>query len=356
MKKTIFIVLFSIAALAFTSCGGGSKDYKIDGTKGRVIEVIDGNTIKLHSGLVVNIYGIKDTEHSREYLEKYVKGKNVTLRVDSKAYRKTYRNSSTTVSAYVKLADRPGSIAGDMLRGDFAELEIGTMKDSVDNYASYTQKKRSRLLTSSELLTRIKPATFLIMVKMNDGSAHTGTGFFISDRGLALTNNHVLNYDAAQAQIAFLGENGQIDESNVYPIYRILHSVGGQKIDYTIFEVQMNGAKTDYIPLASKHPNDGDQVAKLGCPVGLVGNFQTGVLSNYFDGYFSHSISSNHGDSGGPVVNFYGEAVGVNQSIEFNQSLSQMSGSLQKAEGVAYAVDIDVIKQWLEENDIPYGR
>lgn len=80
-------------------------------------------------------------------------------------------------------------------------------------------------------------------------------------------------------------------------------------------------------------------------------------MSNYNEGYFfTHSISSNHGDSGGPVANFYGEVVGINQSIEFNESLTKMSGSLQKAEGIAYAVDAMLIRELLDYNGIKYGK
>ena len=355
ISRQFQMAVSAFGLLAFLSCGGG--ELKINGTEGVVTEVVDGNTVRLRTGLTVDIYGIKDTEHAQKYLEDYVKGQRVVLRVDSRAYKKTYKNSSNTVRAYLKIKDRPGSVAGDMLSGGFAELEIGTMSDSLDSYSSYVNHVRPRrLLTDSELLSSIKPATFLIVVEGAGGSEQGGTGFFINENGLALTNNHVLNEYSQQAYVALLGENGQIDRERVYAVQRILHTVSGDKVDYTIFEVNTNGNEVDYIPLASRHPNDGERIAKLGCPVGQIANFQTGNLSNYLDGYFTHSISSNNGDSGGPVVNFYGEAVGINQSMQFNETLSMISGSLQKAEGIAYAVDIDIVKQWLDEHNVQYGR
>ena len=72
--------------------------------------------------------------------------------------------------------------------------------------------------------------------------------------------------------------------------------------------------------------------------------------------YITHSCGTNNGDSGGPLVNFYAEVVGINQSIQFNEYLSRLTGSAQKADGIAYAVDAVTIRRLLKENNIEYDK
>lgn len=357
--KGKFTILCSLMALllGLTSCGGSSRkgksngSIKVDGIQSKVQKVIDGNTIELKNGLHVELLGIKPSEHTKNYLEKQVVGENVTVIADSrqKQYIKSYK---TKVKAYVKVKGDKYCISGKLLLNKTAELRQTSVKDSLQAFIEHASKKDRRIMTQSELLIYMKPATFEII--RADGGR--GTGFFINDNGLALTNNHVLD-GSQEAIICFFGEDGTLDETNYRKINRALLTSDGSKIDFTVFLVQLdNGEKVRYMPLVEDHIKDGEAIAKIGCPVGTVCNFQTGTLSNYNEGYFTHSISSNHGDSGGPIVNFRGEVVGINQSIEFNSAFSQMTGSVQKAEGIAYGVDAVLIRRVLDENNIEYGR
>ena len=201
-------------------------------------------------------------------------------------------------------------------------------------------------MNSTELVTYMKPATFQIILE--DGS--TGTGFFINDNGLALTNNHVLD-GTKNAVVCFFGENGTLDQANTRSINGYVLTSEHEKIDFTVFYVQLRpNEKVRYMPLVSRHAKDGEEVFKLGCPVGKHADFQGGILSNYNDGYFTHSIGTNHGDSGGPIVNKHGEVVGINQSIEFNHVINE------QAKGIAYGVDALLIRKVLDDNNIEYGR
>ena len=339
--------------IALISCGGNGKSgkIKVDGIQSKVQRILSGNEIELKNGLKVVLLGIKPTEHTKSYLEAHVVGKNVTVIADSrqKQYIKTYM---TKVKAYVKVKGDRYSVSGKLLLNKTAELCQTSVKDSLQVFIEHARRKERSVMTQSELLTYMKPATFEII--REDGGR--GTGFFISDNGLALTNNHVLDGNQ-NAIICFFGEDGTLDETNYRKINRLLLTNEDSKIDFTVFLVQLdNNEKVRYMPLVEKHINDGEAIAKIGCPVGTVCNFQTGTLSNYNEGYFTHSISSNHGDSGRPIVNFRGEIVGINQSIEFNSALSNMTGTVQKAEGIAYGVDAVLIRRILDENNIQYGR
>ena len=194
-----------------------------------------------------------------------------------------------------------------------------------------------------ELKIYLKPRTFRI--ELQEGGH--GTGFFINDNGLALTNHHVLDGSMMAYAIPY-GENGEYDQNNIRPIKSIITTYKEGLVDYTIFYVNLNnGEKVKYVPLAKQREKEGGQLAKLGSPLDETENFQSGILSTYFDGYFSHSCGTSMGDSGGPVVNMRGEAVGINVA----EALSERGTTTIK-----YAVDVLPIRELLDENNIEYGR
>lgn len=358
MKTRNYLILVLLSLLLI--CCSRQKEIEINQVKSPVVKVISGNKIELKNGLKVEMLGLKPSENSKKYIEEHIKGKTVTLRCDSKQKRKTLKSYKTTVRAYVKVQGESGSLNGKLLSLRLADFNQNILKDSLDSYKRIVQTRLRPTLTDSELLTYMKPATFMIYVREGESEA-CGTGFFIDQFGLALTNNHVFNYGTDEAVIYFFGKDGCLDKSNYRKINRILLSYKGDddnaKIDFTVFQIQLDNAeKVSFLPLIDRHINDGERIAKIGCPAGTVCNFQTGNLSNYNEGYFTHSIASNQGDSGGPIVNFRGEAVGINQSIEFNESLSRMTGSVQKAEGIAYAVDALLIREILDSKGIAYGQ
>lgn len=343
MKQNLFLIL--CAALIFVACIDEKKK-RVTGTTGKVTEVISGNTLKLHNGLKVQLLGIgEDEKHAKKYIEQHIVGKNVRLIADSKDTKQTYKNTRREwVRAYVSEGREHRSLNGFLIRNGFAEFSPGMVADSLSNFTQ--EEEPDRPLPPEQLRTKIMPATFLIAT--NKGS---GTGFFINENGLALTNNHVLNYDNVEgARVYLFGMDGRVSEDNYRYIDRIVYTKYDGKHDFTIFYVKNdNGEKNRCLSLAKMETKEGSSIAKLGCPLGLPANFSTGNLSTYYNGFFAHSIPVNHGDSGGPVVDMCGRAIGVNQSIEFNPTLKE------QAKGIAYAVDIRLIRAYLDELNYQYA-
>ena len=347
---TLLSLLSSFLIIAtYISCSN-EESIKVDGIQSKVQKVLSGNEIELKNGLKVEILGIKRTEHTKEFLEKHVKGETVTIISDSKQ-KQFIKSYKTKVKAYVKQKGEKYCISGKLLLNGTAKLRQTSVHDSLEHFKAYPNIGGERpTMSQTELLTYMKPATFIVIGQ----DKSIGTGFFINDNGLALTNNHV--YDGStNAVICFFGEDGKLDATNYRKINRVLYTGrGGEKgrIDFTVFQVQLdNDEKVRYLPLVRQHARDGEPIAKIGCPLGTsLCDFQPGTLSHYNEGYFTHNIPTNHGDSGGPIVNFKGEVIGVNQSIDFNEVIQE------QAKGIAYGVDAVLIKEILEENNIQYGR
>lgn len=350
-KLFICVILTMAFSLFFFGCGRKpASKIKVDGIQSKVQKVLTGNQIELQNGLKVEILGIKPSEHTKNYLERQVKGETVVIVSDSKQpqFINTYM---TKVRAYVKLKHDKLCVSGKMLSNRTAELNQTFVKDSLEHFKKYAYGDIPHpRMTSTELLTYMRPASFMIY-REDKG---LGSGFFINDNGLALTNNHV--YDGSnEAVIFFFDDDGKVNFSNYRKINRVMFTgqTGEQnRIDFTVFQVQLdNGEKVHYMPLIKQHEKDGEAIAKIGCPLGDPKcNFQTGILSHYNEGYFTHNIPANHGDSGGPIVNFMGEVVGINQSIDFNTTI------MEQAKGIAYGVDAILIRQLLDEKGIQYGH
>ena len=358
--KAKFILMCSMVALllGLTGCSGCSRkekssgSIKCDGIQSKVQKVIDGNTIELKNGLKVELLGIKPTEHTKKYLEKHVQNETIIVIADSKQkqYIKTYK---TKIKAYVKVKGERLCISGKMLLDKTAELRQTAVKDSLQSFREKALYENRRAMSLPELHTYLKDRTFKI--QLADGSS--GTGFFINDNGLALTNNHV--FDGSQAAtILFFGENGTINTANTRSAGDIVKTyTDNHYIDFTIFYVNLiSGEKVKYIPLIRQHEKEGEKLAKLGSPLREAENFQDGTLSTYYNGFFTHNCGTGHGDSGGPVVNMKGEVVGINQSGEQDYA-QQPDGSIVIVPSkIVNAVDAVLIRDFLDENEIAYGR
>lgn len=344
-RFTLFI--FIIVLCTFVACSPKKKDRRITGTEGVVSSIENGNTIRLQNGLTVTLIGVSPSEIGKKYMETNLKGKSVRLVADSRDPKQTYRSTATTVRAYAKVPGTVRSINGALLEGAMSNgLNSQGLYDSAAVFKRYLEDPMRPTMSDPELRSILMPASFCLV----DSHGGTGTGFFINKDGLALTNNHVMSYeDAESTEAVFFSDNGRLDGSNIRRINRVIYS--NKDIDFTIFYVQLNGSESmPYLPISNKRILEGEHIAKIGCPLHEMGNFQAGNFSNYKDDYFMvHSAGINPGDSGGPLVNTHGEVVGINRSIRLRETG-------ESANNIAYAIDIQIIKQFLDESHIAYGK
>jgi serine protease Do len=136
----------------------------------------------------------------------------------------------------------------------------------------------------------------------------TGTGFYLKESNLIVTNNHVVEGNS-EVTIEGVGLPRQFS--------RVLYN--DVKFDLAFLEMPTD-APIPIVSLASNLVSEGERVTAIGHPFGLKYSFTQGIVSNprhIFNNidYIQHDAALNPGNSGGPLINTEGDVVGVNTFI-----------------------------------------
>jgi len=163
----------------------------------------------------------------------------------------------------------------------------------------------------------------------------SGSGFFISDKGYVVTNNHVV---AGTNSVKVVLSNGTEEDATV---------VGTDQYN-DIAVLKVSGSVPAVAALGNSDVlKPGETVIAIGSPLGDFKNTVTvGVVSatgrniDSGDGYQIEGLiqtdaAINQGNSGGPLVDLAGQVIGVNTLIVRN------TGSGAVAEGLGFAIPVD---------------
>lgn len=349
----IVVVLAAIAWYSYKTMVPNKHSLPYDG----VVKEIDQNgTLILKNGLKVQILGVTADNRTVEFLNANVKGKNVHIIADSHDTKPYFTHASKDlVRAYVTVVDNVpyAKLNGYLLRNQLATLNDGYCQDSIAAYRSYVNYKDTSVIepattvpdesfTKQTLFKYMAPATFLIQTESEQGTS-IGTGFFINENGLALTNYHVLA-GASMGRVFLCDEKGNITADRDRNILRVVQY--SSKYDWCIFVVALDpGEKSHYLTLARQRPERGVDVGVVGNPRGLLATYTTGQVTNIHEeaGKIQIDASMTQGNSGGPICNFNGEVVGIAQSVAGNSDGSNATGNLN------FGTDIMIVRNALNQ-------
>src|SRR6266540_2209562 len=163
----------------------------------------------------------------------------------------------------------------------------------------------------------------------------SGSGFFITDQGYILTNNHVVE---GTKEVNIILSDGTQEKASI---------VGtDQYSDIAVLKTDRKAPAV--VTLGNSDVLDpGESVIAIGSPLGDFKNTVTvGVVSatgraiDTGQGYQIENLiqtdaAINHGNSGGPLVDLAGEVIGINTLIVRN------TGSGDVAEGLGFAIPIN---------------
>jgi S1-C subfamily serine protease len=159
----------------------------------------------------------------------------------------------------------------------------------------------------------------------------TGSGFFFSSDGYLFTNSHVVHKGSYF--------NVMLHDGSVYPA-----TLTGEDPDTDI--AILKSSAYDFQPAQLGHAEDlqiGQLVIAIGNPMGFQHTVTAGVVSalgrslrsetgRQIDGLIQTDAALNPGNSGGPLIDYKGEVVGVNTAM------------IRGAQGLCFAISIDTAR------------
>lgn len=168
------------------------------------------------------------------------------------------------------------------------------------------------------------------LLKGSQSQNSIGSGFYVSDDGLVISNYHVISSLAFQPQkyvLEYVDSEGNHGDLKLLAI-DVLHDLAllqrqGKHLPYLRFNVN-NIAKGEKL-FSLGNPNDLGQV--------IIEGVNNGLREHSFYDAIHFSGAINSGMSGGPVVSKFGQVVGINEA-----SMGQSRGFLVPAEFAAKLV------------------
>ena len=167
-------------------------------------------------------------------------------------------------------------------------------------------------------------------------SSALGSGFIIDEKGIVVTNNHVI--DGAEDIVV------QVNGEKKFKA----KVIGADPLsDIAVLQIETN---ENFIPVNfgnSDKARIGDWVVAIGNPFGLGGTVTSGIISarnrsiglSRYEDYIQTDASINQGNSGGPLFNMNGDVIGINTAI------LGRSGNV----GIGFAIPSNSAKQVIDQ-------
>lgn len=174
---------------------------------------------------------------------------------------------------------------------------------------AYTAASRSAAAyTIPEIVSNSKPAIIeIVALDQQNQPIKTGTGFFISGDGVAVTNYHVIQ---GASSLTAMTNDGAF-----FAFEKILYKPPG--VDLVILKFAAHDAH--WLQLGrSDHAVEGQRVLVIGNPDGLQGTVSDGLIAAFRENHSMIQITApiSPGSSGSPVLDESGQVIGVATLIE----------------------------------------
>ena len=165
-----------------------------------------------------------------------------------------------------------------------------------------------------------------------------GSGFIIDERGIIVTNNHVIEGADEISVILYNKEEFKAELLGRDP-----------KADLAVLKIKPEDTSLKAVKWGdSDNMRVGDWSIAIGNPLGLGGTVTAGIISAIsrdigsgpYVKFLQTDASINRGNSGGPLFNVDGEVIGINSAI-----ISQTGGSI----GLGFAIPSNSAKKIIQQ-------
>ena len=208
-------------------------------------------------------------------------------------------------------------------------------------------REHGETLSAQEIYRNVNPTVVTVIVELDNNTAAVGTGVIFSADGYFVTNYHVIQGGAKC--------RAMLDSGRSYPA---LYVAGDEQNDLAVLKMDTS----DPLPAAqfgdSERLTVGDDVYAIGNPLGIEfrGTLTNGIISAIdrdvlVDGrtmtLLQTNAALNSGNSGGPLINEYGQVIGIN--------VVKMSSRRSTVEGLGFAIPSAAMER-LVNDLLAYGE
>lgn len=217
-------------------------------------------------------------------------------------------------------------------------------EETVENIQKNSQKVSDVIEDVNDCvvgISKLKNAGSSIFSSSNEESLGLGTGIIVTDNGYILSNEHVTGEKYSTCYVTL--ENGKSYDGSVV--------WSDSNLDLSVIKINVKNLK--YANLGnSKNIKVGETVYAIGNPIGFEfrRTVTSGIISaksrtirlqennneTYMFGLIQTDATINPGNSGGPLIYPNGDVIGIN------------TVKISSAEGIGFAVPIDVVKNVIE--------
>jgi Do/DeqQ family serine protease len=205
----------------------------------------------------------------------------------------------------------------------------------VNIYANKVVTRQQYLVPTNPAFQRMFPG-IAVGVPTKRPTQSLGSGVIVSSDGYVVTNNHVIQ---GAEEIAVVLYDGRVVNTRV---------IGGDaETDLAVLKIDAPNLPS--ITIADKNPlNVGDVVLAIGNPFGIGRTVTMGIVSalgrqlnkSVYEDFIQTDAAINQGNSGGALVNAFGELVGINSEV--------LSPGGQNV-GISFAIPVATAKSVLEQ-------
>lgn len=204
---------------------------------------------------------------------------------------------------------------------------LGKTQESLSSLNSSIKNEINNLKasTSSDFSGVIEDSIVSVVTIRTDVAQ--GTGFIITSDGYIVTNAHVLSGARALKVITYDKESHETEFIGYNPTY-----------DIALLKINGNFDKLELS--SSDNIQVGEKVIAIGNPLGLQFSVSEGIVSgvdrvgsNGLEVYIQTDAALNPGNSGGPLINKQGQAIGINNF------------KISSGESLGFALESDYIKE-----------
>lgn len=212
----------------------------------------------------------------------------------------------------------------------------------------YTEEFEAETFSSTEIYDRyVQSVGEVITYDATGAEVALGTCFVYTADGELITNYHVIE-DACSAKVNLNGKSYNVQYVLAYD----------KDIDLAVLKINASGLTP--VTICEKNHATGATVFALGSSRGLEYTMSQGIITysnRELDGvvYVQHDAAISGGNSGGPLINEYGEVIGINtMTIRDSQNLN-FAISVDEIDNLVFG-DPMTMQQVFDKECNPYLR